>query len=80
MTHFQIKKEWGKLDLNQRPAGYESAALTTELLPLKEGEVSARGARNQWGFFIAGHGASQYPVTGHLGFHLQRVENAFGWF
>ena len=24
---------WGNLDLNQRPAGYESAALTTELLP-----------------------------------------------
>ncbi len=28
-----VWKKWGKLDLNQRPAGYESAALTTELLP-----------------------------------------------
>lgn len=25
---------WGNLDLNQGPTGYESAALTTELLPL----------------------------------------------
>ena len=24
---------WGNLDLNQGPTGYESAALTTELLP-----------------------------------------------
>ncbi len=24
---------WGRLGLNQRPTGYESAALTTELLP-----------------------------------------------
>ena len=29
-------KEWGNLDLNQGPTGYESAALTTELLPHKE--------------------------------------------
>ena len=28
------KEMWGNLDLNQGPAGYESAALTTELLPL----------------------------------------------
>ena len=26
-------KEWGNLDLNQGPTGYESAALTAELLP-----------------------------------------------
>ncbi len=26
---------WGNLDLNQGPTGYESAALTTELLPRK---------------------------------------------
>ncbi len=26
---------WGNLDLNQRPTGYESAALTAELLPQK---------------------------------------------
>ena len=26
---------WGNLDLNQGPTGYESAALTTELLPLE---------------------------------------------
>lgn len=25
---FEQNKKWGKLDLNQRPAGYESAALT----------------------------------------------------
>ena len=25
---------WGNLDLNQGPTGYESAALTAELLPL----------------------------------------------
>ena len=29
------EKKWGKQDLNLRPAGYESAALTTELLPLE---------------------------------------------
>ncbi len=29
---------WGNLDLNQRPTGYESAALTAELLPLKSFE------------------------------------------
>ena len=28
---------WGNLDLNQGPTGYESAALTTELLPHNEG-------------------------------------------
>lgn len=27
---------WGNLDLNQGPTGYESAALTTELLPLNK--------------------------------------------
>lgn len=27
---------WGWLDLNQRPTGYEPAALTTELHPLVE--------------------------------------------
>ena len=27
------KEMWGNLDLNQGPTGYESAALTTELLP-----------------------------------------------
>ena len=26
-------EKWGNLDLNQGPTGYESAALTTELLP-----------------------------------------------
>ena len=30
--------KWGNLDLNQRPTGYESAALTAELLPLKSFE------------------------------------------
>ncbi len=30
---FERIKKWGNLDLNQGPAGYESAALTTELLP-----------------------------------------------
>ena len=29
----QLDKMWGNLDLNQGPTGYESAALTTELLP-----------------------------------------------
>ncbi len=34
MLHFKNRpKGWGRLDLNQRPAGYESAALTIELLP-----------------------------------------------
>ena len=28
-----LEKMWGNLDLNQGPTGYESAALTTELLP-----------------------------------------------
>lgn len=28
-------RKWGNLDLNQGPTGYESAALTAELLPLK---------------------------------------------
>lgn len=33
-------EKWGNLDLNQGPTGYESAALTTELLPLKTNENS----------------------------------------
>ena len=32
---FLGQKLWGNLDLNQGPTGYESAALTTELLPQK---------------------------------------------
>ena len=28
-----VQKDWGNLDLNQGPTGYESAALTAELLP-----------------------------------------------
>ena len=28
-----VAVQWGNLDLNQGPTGYESAALTTELLP-----------------------------------------------
>ena len=29
----QVLQWWGRLDLNQRPTGYEPAALTTELRP-----------------------------------------------
>ena len=36
-THKRLRiislSKWGNLDLNQGPTGYESAALTTELLP-----------------------------------------------
>ncbi len=32
LIYSEIRK-WGNLDLNQGPTGYESAALTTELLP-----------------------------------------------
>lgn len=32
----RVGKKWGELDLNQRPTGYESAALTAELLPQGE--------------------------------------------
>ena len=28
-----VQKDWGNLDLNQGPTGYESADLTAELLP-----------------------------------------------
>ena len=35
MDYKQCPKGWGNLDLNQGPTGYESAALTTELLPQK---------------------------------------------
>ena len=31
--HTDRTSKWGNLDLNQGPTGYESAALTTELLP-----------------------------------------------
>ena len=31
-----LLNKWGNLGLNQGPTGYESAALTTELLPLKD--------------------------------------------
>ena len=37
-------KKWGNLDLNQGPAGYESAALTTELLPRR----GVKGSRFNW--------------------------------
>ncbi len=33
------EQNWGNLDLNQRPTGYESAALTAELLPLNYKEI-----------------------------------------
>ncbi len=31
-----FRQFWGKVGLNHRPTGYESAALTTELLPLNK--------------------------------------------
>ena len=37
-----IQRKWGKQDLNLRPTDYESAALTTELLPHIEGNIVER--------------------------------------
>ena len=37
-------RKWGNLDLNQRPTGYESAALTAELLPQEGGPGVQRRA------------------------------------
>ena len=35
LSRIEEIKMWGNLGLNQGPTGYESAALTTELLPQK---------------------------------------------
>gem|GEM_PF-5960534 len=45
-------KKWGNLDLNQGPAGYESAALTTELLPHEEVDPSKNIKKNQVVFSV----------------------------
>ena len=39
----QLDEMWGKVELNHRPAGYESAALTPELLPPRRGNDSGWG-------------------------------------
>jgi hypothetical protein len=39
------RKEWGNLDLNQGPAGYESAALTAELLPHEGRRIAGWGVK-----------------------------------
>lgn len=41
--------KWGKVGLNHRPTDYESAALTTELLPRGEDYCMRIGFDNQGG-------------------------------
>ena len=68
-------RKWGNLDLNQGPTGYESAALTTELLPHKNlriyrNPLQESTPRSPKRAFLASEGGSQESFASGLGFFV----------